>query len=649
MASAVRVGVRLRPCSSTHPICGKTSLYAHQEKHSFGSIGFQRSTRALTSSGASVDIASEVQRNEDEANSNSTQSTHDRSSPKGQPQIDSFGVSNFRNFLQHQEFTSPANSKSFKKKGRQNQRSNKAKEEHGQIGGGGESSSKSPDIIDKQEHNDKGKKVGEIANQTNYNNNYPGKARYRSVDKSKQRHSWPRQQNRRESKSNKTHHMKKMPASSDWVLVSNVPPLSKLSDLSQNLTEIIEYELQKGIIDVDAVESLEKGSDEERTVSGALNEIGATKSLYATEPIANENVPLWNDFSSSMILETRVHLSYRARPTGWFFRLPNRSVVHAVLNHISLAERHNKKHVYSVQKHDRQLRNERRRWKEGLWRGVQAEYGSSEANLQDTQMEEESQDERDSMWGDGLGDEEQEEDNEVCADALDTGDSDEGAEGDNEDPQDDVDRYIQQYLESKPFPIPSPSSPDTTNDESSPYDLLKSGSTILDIQEFKPTSELSDNTQDPSWEQHSFHMSQQLNLSDSVVRVETSNLRTNMHDIQFLFRGYDLESISSEESEDEVASSNTMPSAFGRIPKSLGWNINHKGNVDFLVYGSDRTKGRTIARGNNSGEHAVNRAKWHAFLVRFSCPAEARMAVRDKQGFILKDHELSVAQYPRQL
>ena len=144
-------------------------------------------------------------------------------------------------------------------------------------------------------------------------------------------------------------------------------------------------------------------------------------------------------------------------------------------------------------------------------------------------------------------------------------------------------------------------------------------------------------------------MSQQLNLSDSVVRVETSNLRTNMHDIQFLFRGYDLESISSGESEDEVASSNTMPSAFGRIPKSLGWNINHKGNVDFLVYGSDRTKGRTIARGNNSGEHAVNRAKWHAFLVRFSCPAEARMAVRDKQGFILKDHELSVAQYPRQL
>lgn len=162
-------------------------------------------------------------------------------------------------------------------------------------------------------------------------------------------------------------------ATSEWIKVSNIPPMSKLSDVFPSLNQIIDYEMQKGIIDLDALDNM-GGYD--NVTSHALDAVGALNSLYSTQQISggNRNIPLWTPPSSTeledkadvfpMILEARLHLSYRARPMGWFLRLPNRSVVNAILNHVRRAENEqwSKWNVHEA----KTVKYARKKWREGL-------------------------------------------------------------------------------------------------------------------------------------------------------------------------------------------------------------------------------------------------------------------------------------------
>jgi len=502
---------------------------------------------------------------------------------------------------------------------------------------------------------------------------------------------------------------------SEWIKVSNIPPMSKLSDVFPSLNQIIEYEMQKGIIDLDALDNT--GFD--NVTSHALDSVGALNSLYSTKQISDgkRSIPLWTPPSSDsdegetfpMILEARVHLSYRARPMGWFLRLPNRSVVHAVLNHVRRAENEQwgKWHLPNEAKN---LKHQRKKWREGLWKGVWNEYerGVNEENTR-VALEDESHDEKELMWGDGLKEEEEEDDNSLVKSPLEEGvemteschaveqkndvdaeekehgtgaekqqnevDADEqkndiGAEGqqndiDAEEQQNAVDSekldaekqkkaekqkdsardYIEEYSQSHPFPTQL-AKPNATHTPL--YQLVKSGSTALSIREFAPypsDNSLSSNNHNdhPPWEQHSFHLSPLLNLSDSVIRVETENLRINEEDIQYFFRGYDLEAIMPESRE-----ATSFPSCYSDFPKSIGWNVNMQGNVDFIVKGNADPQRQQSKYPRNRDEKVPIGARRHTFLVRFATSADARMAVRDKKGTTRDGLRLSVTQYPQQ-
>eukprot|EP00984_Skeletonema_dohrnii_P023889 scaffold12991_cov80-Skeletonema_dohrnii-CCMP3373.AAC.3 len=135
-------------------------------------------------------------------------------------------------------------------------------------------------------------------------------------------------------------------ASSDWILVSNIPPMSKLSDIISGIEKIIAFEMDKGVIDLDKIDEYVSSGVNLKQRRGNLDKIGARKSFYATEQIdLSSGIPLWapdledGELPSHMVMEARLHLSQHARPKGWFLRLPSRSIVHAILNHNREAEK----------------------------------------------------------------------------------------------------------------------------------------------------------------------------------------------------------------------------------------------------------------------------------------------------------------------
>ena len=431
-------------------------------------------------------------------------------------------------------------------------------------------------------------------------------------------------------------------ASTEWIQVSSTPPMSKLSDLFPSLNQIIEFELQKGIIDLDVLERLKHDSGASHTAAfRALGELDASNSLYTTEKINddNPNIPLWTPASSSnspdaypdnypIVQEARIQLSYRAQPVGWFLRLPCRSVVNAVLNHVRLA---NKQLLNSVQLNN--LKQDRKKWRECLWKGVYADYESlAEKKDMRSALDKEHHDEKELMWGYGkLG--QDIEDNSVLESSV-VGESDTATTFDDDRRNDEGNDYLQSYMQRHPFP--------SQLMNSSSYRPLKSGSTIVSVREFSPylaDVALSDKKHVP-WEQHAFHLSPLLNISDSVVRVETSDLNVSEEDIQYLFRGYDLKSIP------ESTELTTLPSGIDKIIESLGWNVQCNGNADMLVHGKHAPYERGSERGHTKG--APNRANRNTFLVRFSSPAEARMAVRDTNGQFIREYgeRLQVTLFP---
>ncbi|KAL9181109.1 hypothetical protein ACHAXT_009914 [Thalassiosira profunda] len=402
------------------------------------------------------------------------------------------------------------------------------------------------------------------------------------------------------------------------VPLSNTPPTSNLSDMYHSLNQIVEYELEKGIIDLDALETTYR---DDVATRNALHDLGASESLYSTQQIADDGtIPLWtppadqtsfDEHPCPFIHEARLHLSYRARPDGWFLRLPHRSVAHAVLHHVRRAEEHREQQQPRLRRENAILKGERREWRTGLWKGVWNEYERKfVGEARRTQLEEESQEEKGLMWGDDLGEEEAEV--EGLAEAEDTNQVnttrhvEEESESTDEGRLDDASEHLRQYLEVHPYPSQSM----TSSAQQSPYQFLMCGSKTLSVQEFSPCSSghpSSENGPLP-WEQHTFRLSPMLNLSDSVVRVETTDLKVNAGDIRYLFRGYDLESVYPD-SEGKAL----LPARLSGLPLSLGWNINSHGNVDMLVRG-----------------------------------ASARMAVRDQDGSHYRDFGVSMVQYPRQ-
>ncbi|EJK55284.1 hypothetical protein THAOC_24997, partial [Thalassiosira oceanica] len=73
---------------------------------------------------------------------------------------------------------------------------------------------------------------------------------------------------------------------SSWVLVENTPNSANVSDLYESLNEILEFEVGKGIIDLDGIQNNDKAR-------AALEDIGALESLYTTQAIDNDDIPLW--------------------------------------------------------------------------------------------------------------------------------------------------------------------------------------------------------------------------------------------------------------------------------------------------------------------------------------------------------------------
>ena len=110
-----------------------------------------------------------------------------------------------------------------------------------------------------------------------------------------------------------------------------------------------------------------------------------------------------------------------------------------------------------------------------------------------------------------------------------------------------------------------------------------------------------------------------------MVRVETSDLTATEEDIQYYFRGYDLMAIKEDTRPD-------VSSYFTNYTRSIGWNITSTGIVDLL----------TVEGKHTDRKHGTQRV----FLVHFASSAEARMAIRDKDGKLEEGFGLSLTAYP---
>jgi len=429
-------------------------------------------------------------------------------------------------------------------------------------------------------------------------------------------------------------------SSSEWILVSNIPPMSKLSDIISGIEKIVTFEMDKGVIDLEKIEDYISSGVNFNQRRGNLDKVGARKSFYATEQIdLSSGIPLWApdledaELPPHMVMEARLHLSPHARPKGWFLRLPSRSIVHAILNHNRKAEEALNLERRWMKSEQDFVKNKRRKWRQGLWKGVWGEYENKLVSNENKKiLHKETEEEWELAFGVESDERLNVHDENVASVGDDTTTSgvDEVAIVDDEigeistsseeDPHAIAFAYLDEYAQSKPYPEQFKSEPHAN---SSGYHRLTCGSAELEIEEFIPEPHAK---KMPSWEQASFQISPILNLSDSVVRIETEALGKSVDDIQYLFRGYDLESILPG----KVSSPSLTPSCVSYI-SSAGWNVNGgEKNVDILLDG-----------------RATSVHPRHTFLVRFASASSARMAVRDELRFRQGDDMLTMTQFPR--
>lgn len=94
--------------------------------------------------------------------------------------------------------------------------------------------------------------------------------------------------------------------SCSWVQINNIPVLSTLEDVVRSVEEVLEFEKERGIIDLDA-NDWEKG----------------------------ESLPLLDlpEEGHEWVLSAKLVLSTYYRPSGWRLEFDNRSIAHALLQH----------------------------------------------------------------------------------------------------------------------------------------------------------------------------------------------------------------------------------------------------------------------------------------------------------------------------
>jgi len=120
--------------------------------------------------------------------------------------------------------------------------------------------------------------------------------------------------------------------SSEWLSITNIPPLSTLDDLLVDVERIAQTELSMGIVDLDAAQKMMD------------NQSASSSSISSEEDQQPPQLPIWQPDVSTpypphLVVEARLSLSTLKRPTGWYLRFPNRSVVHALLSHIGEANK----------------------------------------------------------------------------------------------------------------------------------------------------------------------------------------------------------------------------------------------------------------------------------------------------------------------
>jgi hypothetical protein len=438
---------------------------------------------------------------------------------------------------------------------------------------------------------------------------------------------------------------------SEWVLVHNAPPMSQLSDLLPSLSNILEYEINKGVIDLDELLKGRNFTFKHPKYYQRLKKLDALRSLYSKGNLTEESgLPLWKfnidpdqSLPAQLIKEVRLHLSYRARPMGWFLRFANRSIAHAVRCHVANAQVHETMLCEQFEEEQQTVRRERKMWMDGLWKRVYDDYARENSlGLEKGVEEQELMDVVDDHELDGS------DNGSLGCSGNDSNQLDEGLDidGEKDKPKHDVNEFFDEYSQSHPYPMHSTSMPMVE----SVFRLhhLKCGSIPLQVSEFMPTtSPIAKGNIHSTWEQHSFHLGNLLDLSDSVVRVETSAVKTTVNDIKYLFRAYDLESIYPEPIAKEM-----LPASFVDLPQSIGWNLRRYESfdettplhlpIDMLVQAPEK-KGF----GKRDEKKKIDPPVNHMFLVRFATPVEARMAIREKQGSVVHGAPLMMTQYPK--
>jgi len=113
--------------------------------------------------------------------------------------------------------------------------------------------------------------------------------------------------------------------STEWVSITNIPPLSTLDDLLVDIERITQTELSMGIVDLDAAQKMM----DDQSTSGEEQQ---------------PQLPIWQPdtgtpYPPHLVVEARLSLSTLKRQAGWYLRFPNRSVVHAILSHIEEANK----------------------------------------------------------------------------------------------------------------------------------------------------------------------------------------------------------------------------------------------------------------------------------------------------------------------
>jgi len=440
---------------------------------------------------------------------------------------------------------------------------------------------------------------------------------------------------------------------SDWLLVTNIPMMSQLSDILPGLTNIVEFELQKGIIDLDALEGA--WTPDHKNRERGENPLWKPPVSIPTFASVSNDATL----PPHMVLEARIHLSYRARPVGWFLRFPNRSVVSAILNHLEKANLYHFERSIITKRSgekvrlEKHLKQRRYHWRDRLWKEVLGTVGH-EADGKDArgkgyelELLEGGQGTIKTMGEDEVSDDEE---NSTIVDGC---------------------EYSLSSGRSLPSHLMNPIL--RKDDDREGYHLLTCGMETLNVREFKPRefddtmpSDEENDNEDNSWAQHFFHLGPSLDLSDSVIRVEIDGRdKPSIDEIKYFFRAYDMKGIyrvetTSDDNAENLATT-CVPNIYAESAESIGWTLPSKvadgeflppqSNVDFLIHGFGHMK--FDERGDNVNSHpllsaSAKRPYKSSFLVRLDSPAEARMAVREKLGAEFMGSRMMISQFPRQ-